>query len=81
MHYVKVTRPRYEQSQRYRGKVGEVVGHWGPDNSQNGREGFLVEFGDGEVIGVAEEEVEESAAPGTQDSPASEQPPRGPQSS
>ena len=58
MHYVKVTRPRYEQSRRYRNQVGEVVGHWGPENSEEGREGFMVEFSDGEVVGLTPEEVE-----------------------
>ncbi len=59
MHRVKVTRPRYEQSIRYRDQVGEVVGHWGPENSADGREGMMVQFPDGEVVGVTEEEVEE----------------------
>ena len=63
MHWVKVTRPAYEQSRRYEGQVGEVVGRWGPDNNTDGREGFLVEFPDQEVVGVAEDEVEEVAAP------------------
>ena len=30
MHWIRVTRPRYEQSRRYAGQVGEVVGAWGP---------------------------------------------------
>lgn len=59
MHFVKVTRPRYEQSRRYRDRIGEVVGHWGPENSEDGREGFMVEFGDGEVVGLTPEEVDE----------------------
>ena len=59
MHRVKVTRPRYEQSIRYRDQVGEVVGHWGPENSADGREGMMVQFPDGEVVGVTQEEVEE----------------------
>jgi len=59
MHYVRVTSPRYDQSKKYRGEVGEVVGHWGPENSSDGREGFMVEFGDGEVVGLTPEEVEE----------------------
>lgn len=59
MHRIRVTRPRYEQSTRYRDQVGEVVGHWGPENSENGREGLMVQFPDGEVVGVTEEEVEE----------------------
>lgn len=58
MHWIKVTNPQYEQSQRYAGQVGEVVGRWGPDNSQDAREGYLVEFSDGEIVGVTEAEVE-----------------------
>lgn len=59
MHFVKVTRPRYDQSRRYRNRVGEVVGRWGPENSEDGREGFMVEFDDGEVVGLTPEEVDE----------------------
>jgi len=59
MHWIKVIRPQYEQSERYAGQVGEVVGRWGPENSAVSREGYLVEFGDGQVVGVAEDEVEE----------------------
>lgn len=58
MHWVRITRPHYEQSRRHEGRVGEVVGYWGPENSAEGREGFLVEFADGEIIGVTEDEVE-----------------------
>lgn len=58
MHWVRVINPQYDQSRRYLGKVGEVVGRWGPDNSADGREGYLVEFPDGEIVGVTEEEVE-----------------------
>lgn len=58
MHWIKVTRPRYEQSQRYAGRIGEVVGRWGPENSADGKEGYLVEFDDREIVGVAEDEVE-----------------------
>lgn len=63
MHWVKVTNPQYEQSQRYAGQVGEVVGRWGPENSEQARDGYLVEFGDGEVVGVTEAEVEEVEKP------------------
>lgn len=63
MHWVKVTNPYYDQSKRYAGQVGEVIGHWGPENSAAGRDGFLVEFGDGEVVGIADNEVEEVEAP------------------
>lgn len=59
MHRVKVTRPRYDQSTKYRDQIGEVVGHWGPENSANGREGMMVQFPDGEVVGLTDEEVEE----------------------
>lgn len=58
MHWVRVTNPKYDQSERYRGKVGEVVGRWGPENAASSTEGWLVEFPDGEVVGVTEEEVE-----------------------
>ncbi len=63
MHWIKVTNPQYEQSRRYAGQVGEVVGRWGPENSEHEREGFLVEFADGEIVGVIENEVEEIANP------------------
>lgn len=63
MHWVKVTNPQYEQSLRYAGKVGEVVGRWGPENSADGREGLMVQFGDSEVVGVTEQEVEEVSPP------------------
>lgn len=59
MHWIKVTRPQYEQSRRYTGQVGEVVGRWGPENSAEGREGYLVEFADGEIVGVTDVEIEE----------------------
>jgi hypothetical protein len=58
MHWVRITNPQYEQSQRYTGQVGEVVGRWGPENSASAREGYLVEFGDGEIVGVTEQEIE-----------------------
>jgi len=58
MHKVRVTSPRYQQSLPYAGKVGEVIGHWGPESNREGRDGYLVQFPDGEVIGVAEDEVE-----------------------
>ncbi|HSH45024.1 MAG TPA: hypothetical protein VK966_04170 [Longimicrobiales bacterium] len=63
MHWVKVTRPKYEQSERYRGEIGEVVGRWGPENSASSKEGWLVEFADGEVVGVTEDEVEVAERP------------------
>ncbi|HUE77845.1 MAG TPA: hypothetical protein VMM83_07890 [Longimicrobiales bacterium] len=65
MHWVRVTNPRYEQSERYRGEVGEVVGRWGPENAAASTEGWLVEFPDGEVVGVTEEEVETVDRPAT----------------
>jgi hypothetical protein len=63
MHWIKVTNPEYEQSRRYAGQVGEVVGRWGPENSTDAREGYLVEFADGEIVGVTETEVEEVEDP------------------
>jgi hypothetical protein len=63
MHWIKVTNPEYEQSRRYAGQVGEVVGRWGPENSTEAREGYLVEFADGEIVGVTESEVEEVEDP------------------
>jgi hypothetical protein len=63
MLWVKVTKPQYEQSQRSEGKVGEVVGRWGPDNAIESREGYMVEFADGEIVGVTDEEVEQVDRP------------------
>jgi hypothetical protein len=63
MHWIKVTNPDYEQSKRYTGQIGEVVGRWGPENSAESREGYLVEFADGEIVGVTETEVQEVAKP------------------
>jgi hypothetical protein len=57
MLFVKVTRPRYDQSRLYEGQIGEVIGRWGPENSAQSREGYLVQFSDGEVVGLTEEEV------------------------
>ena len=57
MLFVKVTRPRYDQSRMYEGQIGEVIGRWGPENSAQSREGYLVQFSDGEVVGLTEEEV------------------------
>lgn len=65
MHWVKVTKPQYEQSRPYAGQVGEVVGRWGPENSADSREGYLVEFGNGEIVGISEEEVQEVTDPTT----------------
>ena len=58
MHFIKVKRPRYEQSRRYKGMVGEVVGHWGPDSNSDSRAGYLVEFEGGAIVGLSEDEVE-----------------------
>jgi hypothetical protein len=63
MHWIKVIKPQYQQSKRYAGQVGEVVGRWGPENSEQAREGYLVEFPDGEIVGVTEGEVEEVEEP------------------
>lgn len=64
MYWVRVTNPQYRQSQRYEGEVGEVVGRWGPENSADGRDGLLVEFADGEIVGVTDEEIEDVREPG-----------------
>ncbi|HET6762698.1 MAG TPA: hypothetical protein VFH27_03475 [Longimicrobiaceae bacterium] len=58
MHKVKVVRSNYDQSAPYVGKVGEVIGHWGADNSEEGKEGFMVQFPGGEVVAIAEDELE-----------------------
>ncbi|CAN5750453.1 hypothetical protein BH23GEM9_BH23GEM9_11740 [soil metagenome] len=65
MHWIKVTNPQYDQSRRYAGQIGEVVGRWGPENSADSRDGYLVEFADGEVVGIAETEVEAVEQPDT----------------
>lgn len=57
MHKVRVTQPRYDQSRPYVGKVGEVIGRWGAESNRDGREGYLVEFSDGKIVGVADDEV------------------------
>jgi hypothetical protein len=61
MHKVRVVQPRYDQSRPYAGHVGEVIGHWGAESNESGREGYLVEFPDGNIVGVAEDEVENVA--------------------
>ncbi len=61
MHKVKVVRSYYDQSEPYVGRVGEVIGHWGADNNEEGRDGFMVQFEDGTVVGVSENEVEDVA--------------------
>jgi hypothetical protein len=58
MYRVRVVTPRYEQSRPYAGQVGEVIGHWGPESNEHGRDGYLVQFPDGRVVGVADDEVE-----------------------
>jgi hypothetical protein len=58
MHWIKVTNPQYDQSRKYAGQVGEVVGRWGPENSADSREGYLVEFADGEIVGITDVEIE-----------------------
>lgn len=65
MHWIRVTNPKYDQSQPYRGKTGEVVGKWGPENSADAREGFLVDFGDGQIVGIADDEAEIVETPRT----------------
>ena len=61
MHRVRVVRSFYDQSELHVGKVGEVIGHWGADNNQDGRDGFMVQFEDGTVIGFSENEVEDAS--------------------
>jgi hypothetical protein len=63
MHWVRVSKPQYQESQRYAGQVGEVIGRWGPENSATANEGYLVEFADGEIVGVTEQEVESVGEP------------------
>lgn len=58
MYRVRVTTPRYQQSRSYAGQVGEVIGHWGPESNEHGRDGYLVQFPDGEIVGIAEDEAE-----------------------
>jgi hypothetical protein len=58
VHWIKVTTPKYEQSRRYDGMVGEVVGHWGPENSADARAGYMVEFSDGQIVGLTDEEIQ-----------------------
>ena len=61
MHRVRVVRSFYDQSEPYVGRVGEVIGHWGADSNEEGRDGFMVQFDDGTVIGVSENEVEDAS--------------------
>lgn len=58
MHKVRVVRSFYDQSEPYIGRVGEVIGHWGPDNNEEGRDGFMVQFEDGTIVGFSDNEVE-----------------------
>jgi hypothetical protein len=62
MHRVRIVRSNYDQTAPYLGHVGEVIGHWGADNSEDGRTGYMVQFPDGVVVGVAEDEVEDAAS-------------------
>ena len=73
MHRVRVVRSFYEQSEPFLGRIGEVIGHWGADNNEDGRDGFMVQFEDGTVIGVSENEVEDVA----EDAVETVQPPAG----
>ena len=61
MHRVRVVRSFYDQSEPFVGRVGEVIGHWGADNNQEGRDGFMVQFEDGTVVGFSENEVEDAS--------------------
>ena len=58
MHRVRITHPRYDEIRAYVGQIGEVIGHWSAESNQDGRDGYLVEFPDGRIIGVAEDEAE-----------------------
>ena len=62
MHRIRVVQPRYEQSKRFAGMVGVVIGHWSPENSEEQRQGYLVEVPGGEIVGVAEDEAEDVSA-------------------
>jgi len=73
MHRVRVVRSYYDQSEPFIGRIGEVIGHWGADNNEDGRDGFMVQFEDGTVIGVSENEVEDVA----EDAVETVQPPAG----
>jgi hypothetical protein len=57
MFRVRVVHPRYDQSRPYAGQVGEVIGHWGAESNTAGREGYLVEFPDGRIVGIADDEA------------------------
>ena len=66
MHRVRVVRSNYEQSAPFVGRVGEVIGHWGADSNVEGRDGFMVQFDDGTVVGIAEDEVEDVGEEGAE---------------
>lgn len=73
MHKVRVVRSFYDQSEPYVGRIGEVIGHWGADNNEEGRDGFMVQFEDGTVVGFSENEVEDASGDeveGTASAPA-----------
>lgn len=59
MHRIRVARSRYDLTAAYVGQVGEVIGHWAADNNEEGRTGYMVQFPDGAVLGVAEDEAED----------------------
>jgi hypothetical protein len=61
MHRVRVIRSNYDQSAPFVGRVGEVIGHWGADSNEEGRDGFMVQFDDGSVVGLAADEVRDVA--------------------
>ena len=62
MHKIRVVRPHYDQSRPYSGQGGEVSGHWGSESNRDGREGYLVEFPDGKIVGISVDEVENVTA-------------------
>jgi len=65
MQWIKVSNPQYEQSRAFDGMIGEVVGHWGPENSADAQTGYMVEFSNGEIIGLTDAEIEATDPPAT----------------
>lgn len=69
MHKVRVVRSFYDQSEPYVGKIGEVIGHWSADNNEEGRDGYMVQFPDGTLVGFSENEVEDVAGDAEETAP------------
>lgn len=72
MHTIRVVRPRYQQARRYQGQQGEVVGRWGADTNEKGREGYMVAFPDGEVVAISTDEAQDVLPDGPTDAEAPE---------